>query len=271
MIYKAFRIFNNFLSYEKTKKKWRNLTMSNPNMTNREVCDLIFVDYTSKQPFMNLDFANVSTTELTGESVFAYGGKGHPKRVQFSGERGGTLTIETQIQTVKLWQLITGGEVETSAKFVAREELTVGENGAIALKVSPVKDSVTVFAADDDCGQKLACNVTDSTVTLTEALAEGTKVIVYYMKEVANGVQRINVKADTFPKNFIVYGDTVMKTEDDEVLPYKLVAYKVAPQSNMSLSFSNNGDPASITITCDMMADGDDNILDLILIEEVEE
>ena len=59
-----------------------------------------------------------------------------------------------------------------------------------------------------------------------------------------------------------------MKTEDDEVLPYKLVAYKVAPQGNMSLSFSNTGDAGTINITCDLMADGDDNILDLILIEE---
>ena len=68
---------------------------NNQNMTNREVCDLIFVDYATKKPFLNLDFANVTTTELTGESVFAYGGKGHPKKVQFSGERGGTITIET--------------------------------------------------------------------------------------------------------------------------------------------------------------------------------
>lgn len=45
--------------------------MTNPNMANREVCDLIFVDYATKKPFLNLDFANVSTTELTGESVFA--------------------------------------------------------------------------------------------------------------------------------------------------------------------------------------------------------
>ena len=101
----------------------------------------------------------------------------------------------------------------------------------------------------------------------TEA-ADGDKVIVYYMKEVTDKVQRINIKSTSFPKNFIVYGDTIMKTEDDEVLPYKLTAYKVAPQSNMSLSFSNNGDPGSITITCDLMADGDDNILDLVLIEE---
>ena len=58
------------------------------------------------------------------------------------------------------------------------------------------------------------------------------------------------------------------KTEDDEVLPYKLIAYKVAPQSNLTLSFSNTGDPGTVNITCDLLADGDDNILDLVLIEE---
>ena len=243
--------------------------MPNPNMANREVCDLIFVDYATKKPFLNLDFANVTTTELTGESVFAYGGKGHPKRVQFAGERGGTITIETQIQTVKLWQLITGGEVTKSAKFVTRVETTVGSGGtAITLTDTPVVGSVVVYKADDDCGTELACSVDSTAVTLTSALTEGDKVIVYYMKEVTNKVQRINIKSTSFPKNFIVYGDTIMKTEDDEVLPYKLTAYKVAPQSNMSLSFSNNGDPGSLTITCDLMADGDDNILDLVLIEE---
>ncbi|MBO5093564.1 MAG: hypothetical protein J6C33_04305 [Lachnospiraceae bacterium] len=243
--------------------------MPNPNMTNREVCDLIFVDYATKKPFLNLDFANVTTTELTGESVFAYGGKGHPKRVQFAGERGGTLTIETQIQTVKLWQLITGGEIAKSARFVTRVETVTDDAGTgITLKDTPVSGSVVVYTADDDCGTELACSVADTAITLTTALTGGSKVIVYYMKEVTSGVQRINVKSTSFPKNFIVYGDTIMKTEDDEVLPYKMTAYKVAPQGNMSLSFSNNGDPGSITITCDLMADDDDNMLDLVLIEE---
>ena len=243
--------------------------MPNPNMANREVCDLIFVDYATKKPFLNLDFANVSTTELTGESVFAYGGKGHPKRVQFSGERGGTITIETQIQTVKLWQLITGGEVTKTAKFIARVEKVVEADGTtVTLADTPVVGSVTVYKADDDCGTELACTVADTAVTLTDALAEGDKVVVYYMKEVTDKVQRISIKSTSFPKNFVVYGDTVMKTEDDEVLPYRLVAYKVAPQSNMSLSFSNTGDPGTIQIVCDLMSDGDDNMLDLILIEE---
>lgn len=243
--------------------------MPNPNMANREVCDLIFVDYATKKPFLNLDFANVTTTELTGESVFAYGGKGHPKRVQFSGERGGTITIETQIQTVKLWQLITGGEVTKSAKFVTRVEATVGTSGTdITLTDTPVIGSVVVYKADDDCGTELACSASGTTVTLTSALTDGDKVIVYYMKEVTDKVQRINIKSTSFPKNFIVYGDTIMKTEDDEVLPYRLVAHKCAPQSNLTLSFSNNGDPGSVSITCDLMANQDDDILDLILIEE---
>ena len=243
--------------------------MPNPNMANREVCDLIFVDYTTKKPFLNLDFANVTTTELTGESVFAYGGKGHPKRVQFAGERGGTITIETQIQTVKLWQLITGGEVTKSAKFVTRVEKVVESDGeTIKLDDEPVIGSVVVYADGDDCGTELACSLSTKDVTLTTPVTGGDKVIVYYMKEVASGVERINIKSTSFPKNFIVYGDTIMKTEDDEVLPYKLTAYKVAPQSNMALSFSTSGDPGSISITCDLMADGDDNILDLVLIEE---
>lgn len=242
--------------------------MLNQNMANREVCDLIFVDYATKKPFLNLDFANVSTTELTGESVFAYGGKGHPKRVQFAGERGGTITIETQIQSFKLWQLITGGDVSKSAKYVVRKELVTEDGSAITLPETPAAGTVSVYKADDDCGTELACSVTGSAVTFTTSLTAGASVIVYYMKEVTDKVQRINIKSTSFPKNFTVYGDTVMKTENDEVLPYKLTAYKAAPQSNMSLSFSNSGDPGTITITCDLLADSDDNILDLTLIEE---
>ena len=243
--------------------------MVNPNMANREVCDLIFVDYETKKPFLNLDFANVSTTELTGESVFAFGGKGHPKRVQFSGERGGTLTIETQIQTVKLWQLITGGDISKSAKFIKREETNTDSAGTkITIKEEPVAGSVVVYGAEDDCGTELPHTITGKEITLTTALTDSAKVIVYYMREVTDKVQRINIKSTSFPKNFTVYGDTIMKTEDDEILPYHLVAAKCAPQSNMSLSFSNSGDPGTISIVCDLLADQEDNILDLILIEE---
>ena len=133
------------------------------------------MDSATKKPFLNLDFANVSTTELTGKSVFAY-----------------------------------DGEFHKDAKLITRTELT--------------------------------CTMEGTAITLADALAEGAKVI--------------------------VYGDTVMKTENGEALPYHMVAAKCAPQANVSLSFSNSSDPGSLTLTCDLMADNEDNLLDLILIEE---
>lgn len=235
---------------------------------NREVCDLIFEDYATKKPFLNMDYANVSTTEITGETVFAYGGKGHPKRVSFSGERGGTLTIETQIQSFKLYQLLTGGDMSRTAKFMAREELTVADDNTVTLTSVPSEGAaVNVFAADDDCGQAMTAAVANKTVTVADAAA-GDRVIVYYVKDITDKVQKISIKGSSFPKAFTVYGDTVMKTESDELLPYKFIAYKAAPQSNMSISMSNNGDPATITITCDLLVNENDDMLDLILEEE---
>lgn len=237
------------------------------NFTNREVCDLIFEDYATKKPFLNMDYANVSTTEVTGETVFAYGGKGHPKKVAFSGEKGGTLTIETQMQSFRLYQLLTGGDLSKTAKFMARETLTVTD-GKVTLSETPSDGAVVnVFAENDDCGEPLSNTVEGKDVTIT-GMTDGSQVIVYYMKDITDKVQKISIKGSSFPKTFTVYGDTIMKTESDEVLPYKFIAYKVMPQSNMSISMSNSGDPATITITCDLLANADNNMLDLILEEE---
>ena len=90
----------------------------------------------------------------------------------------------------------------------------------------------------------------------------------YYVKDITDGVQRISVKGSSFPKAFTVYGDTVMKTENDELLPYRFIAYKAAPQSNMNIGMSNSGDPATVTITCDLMVNENGEMLDLILEDE---
>ena len=234
---------------------------------NREVCDLIFEDYATKKPFLRMDYANTSSTEITGETVFAYGGKGHPKKVAFNGERGGTLTIETQMQSFELYQLLTGGDLSKTAKFMAREELTV-DSGAVTLTDAPSAGAtVNVFKADDDCGTAMPVTVSEKAVTITGA-TDGDKVIAYYVKDITDGVQRISVKGSSFPKAFTVYGDTVMKTENDELLPYRFIAYKAAPQSNMSIGMSNSGDPATVTITCDLMVNENGEMLDLILEDE---
>lgn len=43
----------------------------NPNMANREVMNLVLLDYKTKVPFMKIDFANVSTTNFQANRVYA--------------------------------------------------------------------------------------------------------------------------------------------------------------------------------------------------------
>lgn len=238
------------------------------NFANREIANCIFEDFKTKQPILYCDYANTLTKDLTGESVFAYGGQGHPRRISFSGERGGTITIETQIQSFKLWQIMTGGDVSKTARYIKREVLTADAN-AITLSTTPAADAVVnVFPYDDDCGTPLEVQVEGTTVTLPES-SEGD-FVAYYAYDITEKVQRLNIKGSSMPKDFTLYGDTVMKNETGEFLPYKFIAYKCACQSNMSISCSNNGDPVTLTLTADLMADSDGNVLDMILQEEEE-
>lgn len=251
-----------------------NTALFSKQMANREVCDMVFIEYKTKKPFLWLDYANTSSQELTGETVYAYGGKGHPRKVAFSGERAGTLTIETQMQTPKLWEMITGGTRSTSASFVKHESATVGASSTITLAegVSLIEGKVWVYLATDaNMNTEVTVDsVADNTITVSgEGATANTAVDVFYMATVQD-VYNINIKATDFPKAFTVYGDTYMKTTDDDILPYRFTAYKAVPQANMTLSFANNGDPGTITITCDLMVDDDSNMLDLTLLPDEE-
>lgn len=238
------------------------------SFANREVADLKFVEYSTKKPFMNFELANTTGYDLEGDTVFAYGGQGHPKRVSFSGNRSGTFRVETQMQTMKLYEMITGAEVKTDAEFLQREELAAADGGVLTLAKEPVPGSVYVYASNDDCGTAVespTVAASAKTVTVASATA-GDKFIVYYLTKMQN-TQRLNINTRSFPKAFTIYGETYEKTEDDEIVPYKMIAYKAVPQSSFSVDFSNDGDPTSLSITFDLLADSDDNVLDLILEE----
>lgn len=58
---------------------------------------------------MTIDFANVSTIELTGDRVYATGGQEHANKIPFNNPYEGTLTLSTQIMTLDLLRLLSGG------------------------------------------------------------------------------------------------------------------------------------------------------------------
>lgn len=240
------------------------MAFSSPNFANREVADLVLLDYVTKKPYLNCDFANATATDFTASRVFAKGGQYAPNRVQFDGERAGTLKITTQIMPVKLFAMLSGSDITKSAKLLKREVLAYAATG-ITLTETPVAGSVQVFAANDDCGIELETTVADKLVTGT-GITTGNSYIAYYYT-VSTAVQTVSFTSKSFPKAFEVRGSLPMKNEADEICQCNLIYYKAAPQASFSMAFSNTGDPASVDITFDCMADANGNIYDMIFVD----
>lgn len=237
----------------------------NPNMSNKEVADLIFLEYTSQKPYMNLDFANVTTTNLESSREFATGGQGAPNRIVFDYVRKGTLKIDTQIATMKLFSMLSGADLATSFKYAKRYELAAVD-GKLTVTDEIVAGTVNVFAEGDDCGTALKVTVVDKEITLPTDNNTGN-FIVYAIVNVASGAKSVKFNSKTFPKAFTIYGVTPWKTEDDEIAEMHLTYYKAVPQSTFELTFSNSG-IINMSITCDLLADKNDDIYDMSLVDE---
>lgn len=62
---------------------------------------------------------------------------------------------------------------------------------------------------------------------------------------------------------------TVDKDEEGTLTPFIITAYKASIQRDFELSFSSEGDPASVSLTFDLMEDKKGNVLDIL--EDTEE
>lgn len=235
----------------------------NVNFANREVADLMLSDYSTKKMFLNVDWANVTSTSFEAERVFATGGQGAPNRVQFDGSRTGTLTIEAQVYPVKVFQMLSGNELGTTANFLKREKVAASEENKLTLSTEVGADTVQVFKADDDMGTEIECTVSGKEVTATSGIDNGAEYIVYYYAKCENA-QVVHIDAKHFPKAYRVEGSIPYKTENDDIIEAHPIWYKAAPQGGFELSWQNTGDPVSLTMTFDVLADADSNVFDMI-------
>lgn len=239
----------------------------NPNFANREVVDLDFITLETGVPYMFMDYALASTTGLSASRVYAKGGQGAPKRIAFDGEREGTLKIDTQIETMKLYSMILGGAIDTTYIKVVKETLTSTDPGKlITLTKTPVSGSITVYAATDDFGTPVTISANGAAVTVPDA---ATKYTAHYLMSTTDSkVHHIKVSDTTFPKAFVIYGLTTIKTEDDEELPMYLTYFKAQPQSTVEFTTSSTGDPPTLSITFDLLADENGDIYDMAVVDD---
>lgn len=238
----------------------------NANFANREVADLMLVDYSTKKLFLNVDWANVTSTSFEGDRVFATGGQGAPNRVQFDGSRTGTLTIEAQVYPVKVFQMLSGNDLGTTANFLKREKVTAADTTKLEVSAEIASTAVQVFKADDDLGTEITTTgATGKEVTCTAE--SGVEYIVYYYAKQA-AAQVVHLDSRHFPKAYRVEGSIPYKTESDDIIEAHPIWYKAAPQAGFELSWQNTGDPVSLTMTFDVLADENGDMFSLIFPNE---
>lgn len=236
----------------------------NPNMSNKDVANLVFLNYKTHKKFLDLDYANVTTTNLEATRDSATGGSGAPERVVFDSNRKGTLKIDTQISTMKLFSMLSGADILSTFDHIKKYELTASENKlTIPAGDTIVENSIQVFV-DGDEEKEVAFTVNDHEITLT-GTEKTVDFVVYALVNVKG--QSVKFNAKTFPKAFVIYGSTDWKTEDDEIAEMYLTYYKAVPQSTFELAFSNTS-IISMSITCDLLADKNDNIYDMSIADE---
>ena len=233
------------------------------NKANRQVCDVDIRVLKTMAPFLFFDTANTTTAGLSGDSVYAM--KKGTRAIAFHNPIEGTMTIEAQVMPFKAYALFSDGVIDTTAAYAVKKTIkctVAGELDILGAKAG----TVFVYASGEFGNTQIAGTYASNkfTATTESDIAVDTEYEVGYIVEKTANVRKVSFNNKKVPKDYYITMSTLDKSEDDTLVPFIMTAYKASIQRNFELSFSSEGDPATITISFDLLENKDGNVLDLI-------
>lgn len=238
------------------------------NKANRQVCDVDIRDLKTKQPFLFFDTANTTTAGLTGDSVYAM--KKGTRAIAFHNPIEGTMTIEAQVVPFKVYSLFSDGTIDSTAIRSVKKTIAATAAGSVDITVGDgatvVDGTVFVYAEGEFGYSPIEGTFADGKFTATEAanIESGKNYEVGYLVKKTKGVQKVAFNNNKVPKDFYIEMSTLDKDEEGTMTPFIITAYKATPERNFELSFSSEGEPASLTISMQLMADKEGNVMDIV-------
>ena len=238
------------------------------NKANRQVCDVDIRVLKTLAPFLFFDTANTTTAGLSGGSVYAMA-KGQ-RAIAFHDPLEGTITIEAQVIPFKFYSLFSDGAIESTGIQAVHKKVTA-DGAAIKIETTngTVKvGSVFVYPAGSfgDEEAMIAGTFADGTFTPTagDAIVAGAEYEIGYIINRTSGVKRVSFNNKKVPKDYFITMNTVEKDEEGALTPYIITAYKASVEREFEFSFSSEGDPASVTLKFNLLADKDGNVMDMM-------
>lgn len=239
------------------------------NKANRQVADVDIRVLSTMMPFLFFDTANTTTAGLTSDSVYAKA-KG-ANRIGFQNPLEGTMTIEAQVVPFKFYALLSDGTIKSSGLTAIKETVEAKTGGKLTLTLS---DGATiqpgtffVYPVGEFGNEEKLIKGTLAgsvfTATTSSEIAANTKYEIGAVISRTKGVKTVSFNNKALPKDYFITMNTVDKDEEGNLAPFIMTAYKASVQRNLELSFSSEGDPASMTMTFNLFEDKDGNVLDL--------
>lgn len=247
--------------------------MADYNKANRQVCDVDIRILSTKKPFLKFETANTTTAGISSDSVYAKA-KGS-RRIPFANPLEGTMSIEAQVYPFKLFALFADGTIQNDAVYADSQTITATSNGSLTISVtggyvqagSVFVYPVGEFGNDDEIITGTFANDV-FTATATASISAGTQYEVGYIVERTSGVKRVSFNNSDLQQDYYITMKTADKDENGNWTPFLMTAYKACPKRNFDLSFSSDGDPATVKLEFDLMEDANGNIFDMVEIGE---
>lgn len=244
------------------------------NFANRQVCDVDIRVLKTMAPFLKFDTANTTGVSISSDSVYAMA-KG-TRRIAFHNPLEGTMTIEAQVYPFKFFAMLSDGVIDDEAIYADSQTIKCATAGELSLTV-PTNGTIqagTVFAYPEgefgDEGSVIAGTFASGKFTATTAgnIKVGGEYVVGYVvsrtSTEGNAVKSVTFNNKRLPKDFYITMKTLDKDEDGVLTPFLITVYKATIQRNFELSFSSEGDPASVTLTFDTLENKDGDVMSFV-------
>ena len=242
--------------------------MPDLNRANRQCCDLDIRDFKTGAPVLFADFGNVTTAGFSSDNVYAM--KKGAKAIAFNNPLEGTCSIEFQTHPFQVYALFGDGTIEKSGILKKREVVKCATGGKLTLTGTP-KDGTVFACKKGEWGKEVIEGSflgTEFTATTTSEIVDGEYYEVGYLEEKSSGINKITINNNKLPKDLTISMETLDKDVEGNLVPFIINVYKATIQRSLELSFSSEGDPATITINLDCLQDDEGNVMDFIEITE---
>lgn len=236
------------------------------NVAFKDACNLYLYDMNDK-PQLFSDYAN-STSFDFGSSV-AYAKAKGVNKISFKTDQTGTLTAEFDIYDLKWIAIMLGAMEKTGKNQVARREVKTVSSNTVDVDGTPKTGTVSVFTVLSDeksHDEDVAVDaVTGSSVDLTtSALADGTKVVVYYLEDTVKE-KKFTVNANDVANFYKLRGQALMTSEDGSIDLVEFYCPKIRPQGSFQFQLDAS-EASSLSVAFDILPDTNGDMMEVVYI-----